>query len=98
MTKFGARGESSMMPVVNDVIDELHTSLGLPASDFFCECGHIECAERITLTRAEYASVREAELPVLVARHSHRAPGVAKPHGLHVAPRASQEIGDPGGR
>lgn len=78
-----------MMATVNRVIDELHGSLGLTDSDFFCECGHIGCKERIKLTRTEYANLRDGDRPVLVADHAHRRPGVvAQPHELRVATHA----------
>ena len=75
MLDSGAESELSMMPAVNDVIDDLHRSLGLAESDFFCECGHISCSARITLTRAEYARLRKDDRPVLVTKHAHRGPG-----------------------
>ncbi len=79
-----------MMATVNRVIDELHGSLGLTDSDFFCECGRIGCKERIKLTRAEYANLRENDRLVLVAEHPHRKPGVvAQAHELRLATRAS---------
>lgn len=58
------------MVSINGVIDDLHRSLGLADSDFFCECGHIGCKERISMTRAEYAGVREEGGVVLVAAHA----------------------------
>ena len=88
-----------MMAVVNRVIDELHGSLGLTDSDFFCECGHIDCRERVTLTRTEYARLRDDDRAVLVADHRHRRPGVvAQAHGLGVASGASHRSGDSRGR
>lgn len=71
------------MASVNGVIDDLHASLGLADSDFFCECGHIGCKERITLTRAEYASLRNDDRLVLAAAHANRDSGaVAELHEL----------------
>ena len=89
MQNSGTAGELSMMPAVNDVIDELHRSLGLAASDFFCECGHSDCTERIPLTRTEYARLRKDDQPVLVARHADRGPGGAFRHKPRVPTRAS---------
>ena len=62
----------AVMGAVNDVIEELHHSLGLRDSDFFCECADIGCRERITLSRAEFARLRSESLPVVVAGHAHR--------------------------
>lgn len=83
MTIADARREWSMMASVNTVIDALHSSLGLPDTDFFCECGHIGCKEQITLTRAEYADLRARDQPVLVAAHAEDQRGV--PAELHEA-------------
>jgi hypothetical protein len=63
------------MESINGVIDDLHGSLGLADSDF-CECGHIACKERITLTRAEYASLRDDGGLVLVAAHAETVAAV----------------------
>ena len=99
MTNSDAGREPSMMANVNGVIDQLHRSLGLAESDFFCECGHIGCKERITLTRTQYANLREDNRPVLVAEHAHRGTGVvAEPHGFRVATRTSHLSGAPHGR
>lgn len=67
-----ARRGQSMMAAVNDAIDHLHHSLDLADSDFFCECGDRGCKERITLSRAEYASWREESRPLLVVAHADR--------------------------
>jgi hypothetical protein len=64
------------MESINGVIDDLHGSLGLADSDFFCECGHIARKERITLTRAEYASLRDDGGLVLVAAHAETVAAV----------------------
>jgi hypothetical protein len=64
--------ELSIMVAVNRAIDELHHSLGLHESEFFCECGHIACGERITLTRAEYARLRDNARPVISGAHRAR--------------------------
>ena len=61
-----------LMAAVNDVIDDLHGSLGLGDSDFFCECDHIGCKERMTFTRDEFAQLRRESQPVVVAAHAHR--------------------------
>ena len=73
MTNSDDGRELSIMVAVNVAIDELHSSLGLHESDFFCECGHIACGERITLTRAEYARFRENTRPVIAGAHRARA-------------------------
>ena len=72
----------STIAVVNDVIDDLHGSVGLGESDFFCECGDPQCRKRITLTRSEYAGVRDAAQPVFALAHSHRGRGAFPP--LHL--------------
>lgn len=41
-------------------------------SDFFCECGHTFCKERVTLGRAEYASLLEESRPLIAAAHADR--------------------------
>ena len=68
-----------LMARVNAALDELHGSLGLVDSSFYCECGDIGCRERLTLTRAEYRSLREGARPVLAALHAQlgSSPGVA---------------------
>lgn len=73
MTNSDDGRELSIMVAVNEAIDELHESLGLPESEFFCECGHIACGERITLTRAEYERLREETRPVVTGAHRARA-------------------------
>jgi hypothetical protein len=62
------------MAAVNQVIDRFHVSLGIPESDFFCECGSAGCHEQITHSRAEYASLREAPRPLVVAAHADGKP------------------------
>ena len=73
MTNSDDGRELSIMVAVNVAIDELHSSLGLHESDFFCECGHVACGQRITLTRAEYARLREEARPVITVAHRARA-------------------------
>ena len=65
------RGRPMMaaMAAVNGVLHDLHGSLGLTDTEFFCECGRIGCRERMTLTRAEYARLREEARPVLIEAH-----------------------------
>jgi hypothetical protein len=77
MTNSVAGRELSLMAAVNTVIDDLHGSLGLANSDYFCECDRIGCMERMTLTRAEYASLREEARPVIAAAHAHRESSAA---------------------
>ena len=67
----------SMMAAVNGVLDQLHGSLGLTDTEFFCECGRIGCSERTTLTRAEYARLREEARPVMIKAHARRDPRAA---------------------
>ena len=99
MTNSGTGSELSLIATVNGVIDQLHGSLGLVDSDFFCECGQSDCKERVKLTRTEYANLRDDDRPVLVADHAHRLPGLlAQPRDFQVATRASQRDGDPRGR
>ena len=62
----------AVMAAVNQVIDDLHDSLGLPDSDFFCECDHIGCRERITLTRGDFARLRSESRAIVIAAHAHR--------------------------
>lgn len=64
----------SMMAAVNGVMDNLHGSLGLTDTEFFCECGRPGCRERMTLTRAEYARLREEARPVMIEAHARRDP------------------------
>lgn len=73
---------ASMMETVNLVLDNLHRSLGLADTDFFCECGHIGCKERLRLTRAEYATLQKRGQPLLVDAHSHRRSGLASVHDI----------------
>ena len=61
-----------MMATVNEAIDRLHSSLDLADSDFFCECGRIECKERLTLSRAEYANLLDESRPLVVSAHADR--------------------------
>jgi len=67
----------SMMAAVNGVMDDLHGSLGIADTQFFCECGGVGCRERIRLTRAEYARLRQEARPVLIEAHARRDPRVA---------------------
>ena len=62
-----------LMAAVNDEIDRLHGSLDLPDSEFFCECGRAHCAERVKLTRQEFASLRAESRVLLVAMHENGA-------------------------
>ena len=62
-----------MMATVNDEIDRLHGALDLPDSEFFCECGHTGCAERVWLSRQEFASLRAESRLLLVAAHVYEA-------------------------
>jgi len=57
------------MAMVNDEIQRLHGSLGLLDSEFFCECGHTSCKERVTLSRDEFAALRAGSRRLLVAAH-----------------------------
>ena len=83
MANSGTGRGVSPMASVNGVIDDLHRSLGLADSDFFCECGHSGCKERITLTRAEYSGLRHDDRLVLAAAHADRDSGaVAELHEL----------------
>ena len=70
MAIIDTRRELSIMESVNEFIDDLHRSLGLADTEFFCECGHIGCMERITLTRAEFTALRADGQPVLAAAHA----------------------------
>ena len=36
-------------------------------NDVFCECGRLECRERVAMTAAEYDSVRESSTTFVVA-------------------------------
>lgn len=60
--------ERPLMAAVNEAIDRLHSSLALPDSVFFCECGHPSCRERITLSRAEYSGLLSR--PLLAPIHA----------------------------
>ena len=61
-----------LMAAVYDVIENLHRSLGLADSDFFCECDNSRCKERLTLTREEFAQLRLESRPVVVPAHVRR--------------------------
>ena len=110
MTTSETRRKLPLMVSVNGVIDDLHRSLGLPDSDFFCECGHSGCKERITLTRAEYATLRVDGGLMLVAAHAGDSPDAAEVQKLRGnvrqlqgaqasrATRAAHRNGDPRGR
>ena len=62
-----------LMAIVNDEIDRLHGSLNLPDSEFFCECADPRCAERVRLSRQEFAALRAQSRALLVAAHVNRA-------------------------
>ena len=62
-----------LMAAVNDEIDRLHSSLDLPDSEFFCECGHIGCAKRVKLSRDEFAALRAESGLLIVAGHNGAA-------------------------
>ena len=72
MTIYRNDAQLPLMAAVNEVIDELHRSLDLPDSDFFCECADIGCRERVTLTRDEFARLRSESRPLIIAAHAHR--------------------------
>ena len=86
--------QALVMAAVNDVIENLHHSLGLPDSDFFCECADIGCKERITLTRDEFARLRSESRPVVVAAHAHRMVLADEMLELHDKVRELQEALD----
>lgn len=66
-----------LLAEANQEVDGLHRSFDLPDSEFFCECGHIGCKERITLSRDEYAGLRDQSRPLIAPAHADRegAPG-----------------------
>ena len=103
MTTSETRRTLPLMVSINGVIDDLHRSLGLADSDFFCECGHIGCKERITLTGAEYASLRDQGGLVLVPAHAETVaavePTAEGSPGRHTFDtRAAHRSSDPRGR
>ena len=65
------------MAEVNEAVDRLHRSFDLTYSDFFCECGHNGCKERITLSRAEYAGLLEESRPLIAPAHADRESAAA---------------------
>jgi len=67
------RRERPLLAEVNEAIDRLHRSFDLADSDFFCECGHSGCKERVTLSRAEYASLLEESRRLIAPAHADRA-------------------------
>lgn len=75
MTIYSNDAQLPLMAAVNEVIDELHRSLDLADSDFFCECADVGCRERITLTRDEFARLRRESRPLVIALHAHRIAG-----------------------
>ena len=81
MTAVNVRPGRSMLAFVNAAIDELQRSLCLAESEFFCECGRDTCSERITLTRAEYASLLEASEHVISEAHAARRAGAVPETG-----------------
>ena len=68
----GVWGDRPLLAYVNAAMDELQRSLGFTDSHFFCECGGILCKQRVTLTRAEYASLRSASKLVISESHAAR--------------------------
>ena len=72
MSTSSGRDERPLMATVNETIDRLHRSLDLSDSEFFCECGHIGCKARLTLSRAEYAYLVEESRPVIALAHADR--------------------------
>lgn len=94
MTNRRQEQHMAVMAAVNEVIEELHHSLGLPDSDFFCECADIGCRERITLTRDEFARLRSESLPIVVAAHAHRIVFADEVLELHDKVRKLQEALD----
>ena len=82
MTNSDPRGELQPLIVeVNVALYDLHGSLDLGYSDFFCECGDMRCRERTMLTRAQYASLRKQGRLVLVAAHAQRESSAATAAG-----------------
>lgn len=72
MSSSSAHHKRPLIGTANEAIDRLHRSLDLADSDFFCECGHSGCKERITLSRAEYASLLEESRPLIAPAHADR--------------------------
>ena len=52
---------------VNDSIYELLERLGSEDGDFWCECSHIDCDERVLLTLREYAATRQRDNEILLS-------------------------------
>jgi hypothetical protein len=64
-----ARNEA-MFRSVNERVEEVVQPGPTEPIDFLCECGDAECVEKISLTRAEYESVRtDGAQFVVVAGH-----------------------------
>jgi len=77
------------------VIHELDGSLDLEYSAFSCECGDLECREKMTLRHAEYASLREEGRPIIVAARaqpeSRAALAVGELSFAHMLPAHSTQ-------
>ena len=64
-----ARNEA-MFRSVNERVEEVVQPGPTEPIDFLCECGDTECVEKISLTRAEYESIRtDGAQFVVVAGH-----------------------------
>ena len=73
---------------VNERIREISDTFGRPEEtyDFLCECSDPMCAERVTLSRAEYEDVRSESTRFVVAK------GHALPEIESVVERAKDHV------
>ena len=53
--------------LLHDSIYELLERLGSEDGDFWCECSHIDCDERVLLTLREYAATRQRDNEILLS-------------------------------
>ena len=63
---------AAVIRAVNDQIEDLDEAFAIPDEEFtiVCECGQMECVERIQIVRAEYARVRiDRTLFLVVPNH-----------------------------
>ena len=73
---------------VNETIEELNEAFGAVTDEFavVCECGDLECAEQIRVSRQAYEQVR-ANPSCFILKPGHETPDVEQPvedHGDYI--------------
>ena len=62
---------------VNERISELADRNGLPTVTIVCECAHIECRDRVDVSREQYEEARQGEARFIVLA-AHGDPSIER--------------------